>query len=102
WSAVAGRRSGPRWPSRWSMSPCWCSPADPCHALGVRRNDPAQYDDLAGEWWRPEGQFCMLHWLAKARGGLIPDAERSDAVLVDVGCGAGLLAPHVAGKGYRH
>ena len=24
------------------------------------------------------------------------------AVLVDLGCGAGLLAPHLAGKGYRH
>ena len=26
----------------------------------------------------------------------------SGAVLVDLGCGAGLLAPHVDGKGYRH
>ena len=22
------------------------------------RNDPGQYDDLAGEWWRPDGQFA--------------------------------------------
>ena len=44
----------------------------------------------------------MLHWLAQARGRLIPPADRPDAVLVDLGCGAGLLAPHVAGKGYRH
>jgi 2-polyprenyl-6-hydroxyphenyl methylase/3-demethylubiquinone-9 3-methyltransferase len=26
----------------------------------------------------------------------------SGAVLVDLGCGAGLLAPHLRGKGYRH
>jgi 2-polyprenyl-6-hydroxyphenyl methylase/3-demethylubiquinone-9 3-methyltransferase len=32
----------------------------------------------------------------------VPAAERDGAVLVDLGCGAGLLAPHVAGKGYRH
>jgi 2-polyprenyl-6-hydroxyphenyl methylase/3-demethylubiquinone-9 3-methyltransferase len=44
----------------------------------------------------------MLHWLAAARAELVPDAEREGAVLVDLGCGAGLLAPHVAGKGYRH
>jgi 2-polyprenyl-6-hydroxyphenyl methylase/3-demethylubiquinone-9 3-methyltransferase len=44
----------------------------------------------------------MLHWLAEARGRLVPPARRPAAVLVDLGCGAGLLAPHVADKGYRH
>ncbi|GAA5202203.1 hypothetical protein GCM10023322_83600 [Rugosimonospora acidiphila] len=68
----------------------------------MRRNDVAQYDALAGEWWRPDGAFAMLHWLAAARARLIPPATRPDAILVDLGCGAGLLAPHVAGKGYRH
>lgn len=66
------------------------------------RNDIRLYDDLAGEWWRPGGAFAMLHWLARARAALIPPARRDGAVLVDVGCGAGLLAPHLAGKGYRH
>ncbi|KIR62739.1 methyltransferase domain-containing protein [Micromonospora haikouensis] len=65
-------------------------------------NDPRQYDDLADEWWRPDGAFAMLHWLARARAALVPPATRPDALLVDLGCGAGLLAPHVAGKGYRH
>ena len=66
------------------------------------RNDVRQYDDLAGEWWRPGGQFAMLHWIARARAALVPPAGRPGAVLVDLGCGGGLLAPHVAGKGYRH
>jgi 2-polyprenyl-6-hydroxyphenyl methylase/3-demethylubiquinone-9 3-methyltransferase len=66
------------------------------------RNDPRQYDDLADEWWRPDGVFAMLHWLAAARAQLVPPARRPEAVLVDVGCGAGLLAPHLAGRGYRH
>jgi 2-polyprenyl-6-hydroxyphenyl methylase / 3-demethylubiquinone-9 3-methyltransferase len=44
----------------------------------------------------------MLHWLAEARAKLIPPSSRPDAVLLDVGCGAGLLSPYVAGKGYRH
>ena len=65
------------------------------------RNDPAQYDDLAAQWWDPRGTFAMLHWLARARAALVPPAARPGAVLVDMGCGAGLLAPHVAGLGYR-
>jgi 2-polyprenyl-6-hydroxyphenyl methylase/3-demethylubiquinone-9 3-methyltransferase len=64
------------------------------------RNDVRQYDDLVAQWWRPGGQFAPLHWLAKARAALIPPAPRPGAVLVDLGCGGGLLAPHVAG--YRH
>lgn len=66
------------------------------------RNDPAQYDDLAAEWWRPGGSFAMLQWIAAARAGLVPPADRPDAVLVDLGCGGGLMAPHLTGKGYRH
>ncbi|MEV4481176.1 class I SAM-dependent methyltransferase [Micromonospora coxensis] len=66
------------------------------------RNDPRQYDDLAGEWWRPDGAFAMLHWIARARAALVPPAGRPGALLVDLGCGAGLMAPHLAGKGYRH
>ncbi len=66
------------------------------------RNDLAQYDALAGEWWRPTGVFAMLHWLAAARARLVPPAARPGEILVDLGCGGGLLAPHLAGKGYRH
>jgi 2-polyprenyl-6-hydroxyphenyl methylase / 3-demethylubiquinone-9 3-methyltransferase len=66
------------------------------------RNDPRQYDDLAAEWWRPGGDFELLHWLAASRAALVPPATRAGALLIDAGCGGGLLAPHLAGKGYRH
>jgi len=66
------------------------------------RNDPRLYDDLAEQWWQPNGAFVMLHWLARARAALIPPATRAGAVLVDIGCGGGVMAPHLAGKGYRH
>jgi 2-polyprenyl-6-hydroxyphenyl methylase / 3-demethylubiquinone-9 3-methyltransferase len=66
------------------------------------RNDPRQYDDLAGEWWRPNGGFELLHWLAAARAALVPPTTVPGAVLLDAGCGGGLLAPHLVGKGYRH
>ncbi|HEX2073517.1 MAG TPA: methyltransferase domain-containing protein [Geodermatophilus sp.] len=67
-----------------------------------RRNDPAQYDELADEWWKPTGGFAMLHWLAASRAEHIPPAPRPDALLVDLACGAGLMAPHAERLGYRH
>ena len=66
------------------------------------RNDPAQYDDLADQWWAPRGSFAMLHWIAAARAHLVPPACREGAVLLDLACGGGVLAPHVAALGYRH
>jgi 2-polyprenyl-6-hydroxyphenyl methylase / 3-demethylubiquinone-9 3-methyltransferase len=79
--------------------------ARPDHRMSARRrvpNDVGQYDDLAAQWWRPDGAFAMLHWLAEARSALLPPADRPGAILVDLGCGGGLLAPHVVTKGYRH
>jgi 2-polyprenyl-6-hydroxyphenyl methylase / 3-demethylubiquinone-9 3-methyltransferase len=68
----------------------------------VLRNDPAQYDELADHWWEPSGGFAMLHWLAAFRAEHVPPAARPDAVLVDLACGGGLMAPHVDELGYRH
>ena len=66
------------------------------------RNDPAQYDDLAHTWWDPRGGFAMLHWIAAARARLVPAATRPGSLLLDLACGGGLLAPHVADRGHRH
>jgi 2-polyprenyl-6-hydroxyphenyl methylase/3-demethylubiquinone-9 3-methyltransferase len=68
----------------------------------VLRNDPAQYDELADQWWEPTGGFAMLHWLAASRAEYVPPAAHPGAVLVDLACGGGLMAPHVARLGYRH
>jgi 2-polyprenyl-6-hydroxyphenyl methylase/3-demethylubiquinone-9 3-methyltransferase len=67
-----------------------------------RRNDPAQYDELADRWWDPFGPFCVLHWLAASRAAHVPPAAGPGAVLVDLACGGGLMAPHVGRLGYRH
>src|SRR5919107_3073292 len=66
------------------------------------RNDLAQYDALAGQWWQASGGFAALHWLAASRAEHLPPAPGPDAVLVDLACGGGLMAPHVARLGYRH
>ncbi len=67
-----------------------------------RRNDPAQYDGLADEWWRASGGFAALHWLAASRAEHLPPASSPGALLVDLACGGGLMAPHAARLGYRH
>jgi 2-polyprenyl-6-hydroxyphenyl methylase / 3-demethylubiquinone-9 3-methyltransferase len=68
----------------------------------LARNDPAQYDELADHWWRHDGEFAGLHWLAASRAEHIPPARSADAILVDLACGGGLMGPHVARLGYRH
>jgi 2-polyprenyl-6-hydroxyphenyl methylase/3-demethylubiquinone-9 3-methyltransferase len=65
------------------------------------RNDPAQYEDLVDQWWRPQGGFAMLHWFAASRAEHIPPAGPG-GVLVDLACGGGLMAPYAARLGYRH
>jgi 2-polyprenyl-6-hydroxyphenyl methylase/3-demethylubiquinone-9 3-methyltransferase len=67
-----------------------------------RRNDPAQYDELADEWWRHDGELAALHWFAASRAEHIPPPARPGAVLVDLACGGGLMGPHVEGLGYLH
>ena len=66
------------------------------------RNDPRQYDDLLEHWWAPRGTFAMLHWISAARARLVPPATRTGALLVDLACGGGLMAPHAGRLGYRH
>jgi 2-polyprenyl-6-hydroxyphenyl methylase/3-demethylubiquinone-9 3-methyltransferase len=44
----------------------------------------------------------MLHWIAEARARLVPVATRPGSLLLDLACGGGLLAPHVAAKGHQH
>ncbi len=68
----------------------------------LRRNDPAQYDGLADQWWEASGGFAALHWLAATRAEHLPPAPGPDAVLLDLACGGGLMAPHAARLGYRH
>jgi len=66
------------------------------------RNDPSQYDELAGEWWRPGGTFELLHWLAAARAARGPPGAPPAGGLVAAGWGGGRRSPAGRGRGYRH
>lgn len=59
-----------------------------------------KFDALASSWWDPEGPFRPLHDLNPARLRFI--TERCNLPgnrVVDVGCGGGILAEAMAGRG---
>jgi 2-polyprenyl-6-hydroxyphenyl methylase/3-demethylubiquinone-9 3-methyltransferase len=81
-------------------------------SASVRSDEVAKFDALAGDWWDPEGRMAPLHrinpirieWIIQqiARRfrseGSTPLAGRT---ILDVGCGAGLLAEPLSRVGAR-
>lgn len=59
-----------------------------------------KFDEIASGWWDPEGAFRPLHDLNPARLRFIMDrCNLNSAVVVDVGCGGGILSESMARKG---
>jgi 2-polyprenyl-6-hydroxyphenyl methylase/3-demethylubiquinone-9 3-methyltransferase len=67
--------------------------------------DPAEiakFSELAHQWWNPSGDFKPLHEINPLRLDYI-DARVGlrDKVVLDVGCGGGILAESMAVRGAR-
>ncbi len=66
--------------------------------------DPAEiskFEDLAARWWDPHSEFKPLHAINPLRLGYIDAAVGGLAgrLVLDVGCGGGLLAEGMAARG---
>jgi len=78
----------------------------------VSPSETARYNLLAQTWWRPDGPMWPLHKLNALRAPYVvqqicrhfnPDSGQAQPLdglrILDIGCGAGLLAEAMAGKG---
>jgi 2-polyprenyl-6-hydroxyphenyl methylase/3-demethylubiquinone-9 3-methyltransferase len=65
--------------------------------------DPAElakFSDLAHRWWDPQSEFRPLHQINPLRLEWIDElAPLAGRVVVDIGCGGGILADSMARKG---
>ena len=65
--------------------------------------DPAElakFSDLAHRWWDPQSEFRPLHQINPLRLQWIDElAPLAGLVVVDIGCGGGILADSMARKG---
>lgn len=62
----------------------------------------AKFNALAARWWDPDGDFRPLHEINPLRLDWIRQhAELKDRVVVDIGCGGGILTEAMAAAGAR-
>lgn len=60
----------------------------------------AKFDLLASRWWDPQGEFRPLHEINPLRLDYIQSlASLESRRVVDIGCGGGILAEAMAGRG---
>jgi 2-polyprenyl-6-hydroxyphenyl methylase / 3-demethylubiquinone-9 3-methyltransferase len=66
----------------------------------VDANELRKFESQADSWWDPEGPFRTLHSINRLRLDYIAQrVELSNARVLDVGCGGGLLAEGLAERG---
>ena len=72
----------------------------PADQGGVSAEEIARFDALADRWWDPDGPMRPLHRMNPLRTGWIDARIAGGSRVLDVGCGAGLLAEALAKRGH--
>ena len=73
----------------------------------VTQEEIEKFNDLAETWWDPNGPMAPLHGLNSIRVPFIErilqqdSIEKEKRVVLDVGCGAGILAESLASSGHK-
>lgn len=69
-------------------------------SVNVDNAEVAKFNALAARWWDPDGDFRPLHEINPLRLDWIRQhAELKDRVVVDIGCGGGILTEAMAAAG---
>lgn len=70
----------------------------------VIEEEITRFDALAAHWWNPHGPMRPLHMMNPPRAAWVAGRVRrylgAGVPILDVGCGAGLLAEALAGDGF--
>lgn len=70
--------------------------------LNIDDKELDKFDALASDWWDPNGRLRTLHHINPVRLRYIDQsASLTDKMVLDLGCGGGLLAEAMAKKGSR-
>jgi len=69
-------------------------------SIYVDADEISRFEAIAAEWWDPNGRFKPLHQINPLRLDYIAQRiDLSQAKVLDVGCGGGLLAEGMAKRG---
>ncbi len=69
--------------------------------MTVSPDEVRRFDTLAARWWDPDGPMRPLHRMNPARIEWIVQRLGGARRMLDVGCGAGIAAEALAGRGFE-
>jgi 2-polyprenyl-6-hydroxyphenyl methylase/3-demethylubiquinone-9 3-methyltransferase len=70
--------------------------------LNVDPNEIRKFESIAHRWWDPESEFKPLHAINPLRLNYVDDrAQLKHKLVLDVGCGGGILAESMARRGAK-
>src|SRR5579871_6306313 len=76
--------------------------ASPRDAMNLDAKEIAKFDAIAARWWDTSGEFAPLHAINPLRLDYVDQcAPLAGKTVLDIGCGGGLLAEAMAGRGAK-